>query len=767
MDRKWLQCGQASVIGLTLLTQYHARADWSADLKDSLDKEDKVLDRAYKAWSFSGRSLDQAMQAKQRNLDLPKARLHLFTRSENSVRIAETSGVNQFDKPESNGLMHNNGLNTWPVEPAHLENTTQEQLKITLRTPAETEQFGVALARNAQRGDVLFLEGHLGAGKTSVARGFIRSFFRDRTLDVPSPSYLLHFSYAGEKQAMTANDKQEAEGDATMKEDVGNATGMAFHVVSQSRVPGCVVHHVDPYRLQAGKIAALVDLQSAFANDISLIEWPCRLGRQLVNESSPDRLEIEISGEGVQGLGRQVVLKGVGLSWQKRLKEWGASCSDWWKKRDDDFMDKGVLNAPAASNVLKVPVQSESVREKIPANRSQWLILGIESSCDDTGAAVINGDGGILGQSLASQAGVHEEWGGVVPILAQEAHKSAINETVELALQRSNLKPSDLTAVAATVGPGLSLCLSVGVKKALQIAAQHRLPFIPIHHMEAHAMVAKLPKLTGNRNQTAECQLTFPFLTVLVSGGHNLVVLSNGLGNHTILGRSLDDSIGEAFDKSARVLGIQKIPGGPELEALAAKGNPKVFLTQLPRIFLNSKDKMRRQGCDFSFSGLKTSVRMLAEKELSINRTQSMEEREIEEVRANIAAGFQEVAVRHLEQRVNRAVETTLQAHPEVKTLVLAGGVAANKKVRGAVMSIAKNYNLELAVPPPQLCVDNGVMIAWCGLLRFAMDLWEDPPLSTESADLFVEIRPRWPLGEMDMEHCARWQRSKKSRAFK
>eukprot|EP00400_MALV-I_sp_L67-5_P001279 gene1279-420_t len=194
------------------------------------------------------------------------------------------------------------------------------ELKIRLGTPEDTEAFGVALARHAQKGDVIFLNGNLGAGKTSVARGFVRSFFKNETMDVPSPTYLLYFSY---------NDTVEED----VEKDKENKNGKAFHVNSVSRIPGCTVHHVDPYRLPVGKIASLIDLESCFKNDISLIEWPCHLGEQLVSETTPERLEITIGGSGVQGLGREVVLKAVGEKWEKRLGEFEISKGSWLEKK--------------------------------------------------------------------------------------------------------------------------------------------------------------------------------------------------------------------------------------------------------------------------------------------------------------------------------------------------------------------------------------------------------------------------------------------------
>lgn len=420
--------------------------------------------------------------------------------------------------------------------------------------------------------------------------------------------------------------------------------------------------------------------------------------------------------------------------------------------RSDTASEAAVPNGEA----LLAPTASfapRSVRQ-LPEDTREWKVLGIESSCDDTGAAVLSGSGVVLGEVLASQAGIHEKWGGVVPRLAQEAHKEAIDGTVEGALRRANVAASELSAVAVTIGPGLGMCLEVGVRKALRLAAEHSLPIVRVHHMEAHAMVARMPAAGKAAQDVAETpealpdpQFSFPFLTLLVSGGHNLAVLSRGIGCHTILGASLDDSVGECFDKTARLLGITQIPGGPHLERLAAEGD--AYAHSLTKPLSKTRDPVLRNGCDFSFSGLKTSVRQLVEKELPEARTAKMSEEELRAARADIAASFQRVAVEHLCERANRAAEKAREEEPDLAVIVVAGGVAANKRVREGFKELAEANSLEMRCPPPRLCVDNGVMVAWTGIERLRLGLFETPP-SVEGAGHAVEIRPRWPIGERD-----------------
>ncbi|BDA44870.1 tRNA N6-adenosine threonylcarbamoyltransferase [Coccomyxa sp. Obi] len=351
------------------------------------------------------------------------------------------------------------------------------------------------------------------------------------------------------------------------------------------------------------------------------------------------------------------------------------------------------------------------------------LVLGIESSCDDTGVAVVRAcDGAILGQAIANQVDIHAPWGGVVPKLAQEAHEAAMDSTVESALQQAGVHAADLEAVAVTVGPGLSLCLKVGVQKARQLAAAHGLKYVAVHHMEAHALVVR-----------ASAPVTFPFLCLLVSGGHNLLVIVHGVGRYSLLGSTLDDAVGEAYDKVARLLGLELRPsGGAAVEALAQEGDEQRYKFSMPL--------RQRPNCNFSYAGLKTAVRLAIEAEAPGPATDDNRQ-----VRADIAASFQRVALAHLEERTRRAAAWALDSEPAIRHLVVAGGVAANKLLRSKLQGVAGEMGLELVVPAPQLCTDNGVMVAWAGVERLALGLWEHLPASSQD-DAWVDVRPRWPL---------------------
>ncbi|GFR42449.1 hypothetical protein Agub_g3356, partial [Astrephomene gubernaculifera] len=587
--------------------------------------------------------------------------------------------------------------------------------------------------------------------------------------------------------------------------------------------------------------------------------------------------------------------------------------------------------------------------------RPAAVVLGIESSCDDTGVAVVTSEGRVLGEAIATQADVHAPWGGVVPTLARDAHAAAIDRTVAAALAAAGLQPQQLSAIAVTQGPGLGLCLRVGVSKARDLARKYGIPLVSVHHMEAHALVARLPPAAaeaaapavrlaaatapdqpsssstsepqqmvlrlleqpqqdavqqqqqqqqqqlaqrqeeqesqqrqlseacqqeqqdGGLSQTAElvhqqeqqqqqqqpclpahqghqqqatpnqntatetpssfqsngvnsstnssssipntvnssavqahavvrpnsaavqvdaaavlgdvgaatAGLPFPFLCLLVSGGHNLLVLVRGVGSYVQLGTTLDDALGEAYDKVARLMELELRPhGGAALEALARDGDPKAYNFPVP---------MRKHAtCDFSFAGLKTSTRLAIERELAPPASQHLTPQQLHQVRANIAASFQSVAVRHLLDRTRRGVawarelltaehtrqqqqqqqqagqpqqqagqeqaeqqpqqpelhqqleqpqaehqqpqqpqaeqQPQQQAAPrQLGHLVVAGGVACNRVVRDSLQQLADAEGLQLVLPPTRWCTDNGVMVAWAGMERLARG-WAEPP---------------------------------------
>ena len=332
-------------------------------------------------------------------------------------------------------------------------------------------------------------------------------------------------------------------------------------------------------------------------------------------------------------------------------------------------------------------------------------VLGLEASCDETAAAVLAPDGRILAEAVLSQTAEHARFGGVVPEIAARAHLAQLPGLAKRVLAEAGVAPGALGGVAATSGPGLIGGLIVAASFGKGLALAHGLPFVAVNHLEGHALTATLPPAMAR----------FPYLLLLLSGGHCQCVAVDGVGRYRRLGTTLDDAVGEAFDKSAKLLGLPW-PGGPALEQLALRGDPKRFA--LPRPLLG------RAGCDFSWSGLKTAV---------AHAVARIPGGPNEQDKADLAAGFQAAVAATLADRARHAVAMM----PEATALVVAGGVAANLAVRAALASATR---LPLVAPPLRLCGDNAVMIAWAGILRLQRGL----------ADRLDHApRPRWPLDEM------------------
>jgi N6-L-threonylcarbamoyladenine synthase len=336
-------------------------------------------------------------------------------------------------------------------------------------------------------------------------------------------------------------------------------------------------------------------------------------------------------------------------------------------------------------------------------------VLAIETSCDETAAAILAADGTILAEAVLSQQ-AHAAFGGVVPEIAARAHLRHLPGLIGQVLTDARLSAADLHAVAATTGPGLigGLIVGAGVAKGLAIAAGKI--FVAINHLEAHALTPRLPGLVQGG-------APFPYLLLLLSGGHCQCVAVEGVGHYRRLGGTIDDAIGEAFDKVAKMLGLGW-PGGPALEKLAAEGTPGI---PLPRPLLG------RDGCDFSFSGLKTAVaQLLAPHEGALPRRFA----------AAMAASFQQAVAEVLADRARHA----LAMMPDARLLVVAGGVAANAALRAALTTAAAAHGLPLAAPPPRLCGDNAVMVAWAAIERLRLGAYDG---------LATAPRPRWPLDEL------------------
>jgi len=332
-------------------------------------------------------------------------------------------------------------------------------------------------------------------------------------------------------------------------------------------------------------------------------------------------------------------------------------------------------------------------------------VLGIETSCDETGIAIYDSEQGIVANALYSQAAMHAEYGGVVPELASRDHVRKIVPLIQQALKESNLSSNDIDGIAYTAGPGLVGALLVGASVAQSLAFAWQKPSIGVHHMEGHLLA---PLLDAP-------DLKAPFIALLVSGGHTMLVHVKALGDYEILGESIDDAVGEAFDKTAKIMGLG-YPGGPELAALAANGQPSDY--KFPRPMTD------RPGLDFSFSGLKTfAANTVAKSDAS------------EQDRANIAFAFENAVVETLMIKCKRAIKQTGCA-----TFVAAGGVSANLKLREQLTDLLHRYKGNIFFPRHEYCTDNGAMIAYAGFLRLA---------AGERSNGKIQVTARWPLTEL------------------
>ena len=343
-------------------------------------------------------------------------------------------------------------------------------------------------------------------------------------------------------------------------------------------------------------------------------------------------------------------------------------------------------------------------------------VLGIETSCDETAASVVDGEGHVLAEAVLSQLAEHAPFGGVVPEIAARAHLRYLSEQVRRTMAQAGVAFADLGGVAATSGPGLIGGLIVGSQFGKGVAIANGLPFVSVNHLEAHALTARLPGLV-------EGGAPFPYLLFLLSGGHSQCIAVMGIGRYVRLGGTVDDAAGEAFDKVAKLLGLDW-PGGPALEKIALGGDPMRF--PLPR------PMMRRPGCDLSFSGLKTAVAQLVPR---------LGPRLTDEQRADIAASFQLAVVEVLADRAGHAMGMMHERFPSADLLVVAGGVASNAAVRAGLGKAALSQGFRLVAPPARLCSDNAVMVAWAGVERLRLG-WSD--------GLGADARPRWPLEALE-----------------
>ncbi|MBI3418815.1 MAG: tRNA (adenosine(37)-N6)-threonylcarbamoyltransferase complex transferase subunit TsaD [Proteobacteria bacterium] len=339
------------------------------------------------------------------------------------------------------------------------------------------------------------------------------------------------------------------------------------------------------------------------------------------------------------------------------------------------------------------------------------IVLGLETSCDETAAALVNAERQILAEALLSQTEDHRRFGGVVPEIAARSHLAHLDSLIEKVFAQSRLRFDEVDAIAATCGPGLIGGVMVGAMTAKAFALALSKPFLAVNHLEAHALT---PRLTDN--------VEFPYLLLLVSGGHCQLLAVEDVGRYRLYGTTLDDAAGEAFDKVAKLLDLG-FPGGPAIEKAAQTGNAKRF--DLPQPMVG------RKGFDFSFSGLKTSVRHLVHGMPGLTPQD----------KADVAASFQRVVCACLADRTKRAMAQFKKDFPQGTTLVVAGGVAANGALRKTLSDSAAQAGLNFCAPPPALCTDNAVMVAWAGIEKLRLGFIDS---------LDFAPKPRWPLASSE-----------------
>ena len=340
------------------------------------------------------------------------------------------------------------------------------------------------------------------------------------------------------------------------------------------------------------------------------------------------------------------------------------------------------------------------------------LILGIESSCDETAASIISendqGNPIVLSNIVSSQVDIHKEFGGVVPELAARSHIEKIDWIVQKAIDDSGKKIDEIDAIASTAGPGLIVCLSVGLSFGKAFATSINKPFIAVNHLEGHALSPKL-----------NSKLDYPYLLLLISGGHSQYLSVKNLSKYKRLGTTIDDAIGEAFDKTAKLLGIE-FPGGPQIEVFAKRGDPNRY--KLPKPIFN------KGGCNLSFAGLKTAILKIS-KQIKTDQD-----------KFDLAASFQKTVIEILYKKTKIAfTEFEEQIKPKEKKFVVAGGVAANKVIRNMLIKLCEEKNYKAIFPPIELCGDNAAMIAMVGLEKFKLRQFDK---------LDYPAKPRWPLDE-------------------
>lgn len=616
-----------------------------------------------------------------------------------------------------------------------------------LERPEDTERAGISVARlyvrlcaesQSTHPMVILLDSKnkLGAGKSLLARSFIR--FLTGVQNVPSPSYLYMLEYEFDLRRISSD--------------------FAEHQTQ-------TISHIDTWRLKRNKsldsVISFDDLVEK--KSVILIEHPDRAA-DLIERFDPKfvlHLTIEAGEAGLVGLGRRLTIQTIGDSVYP-IDLIGSPEFEAIELNDPSNADPNFASSITRSEGI---VPSELISDLQSRTPSNLLVMGIETSCDDTCVAIIDGEGRIIANERVSQGDIHAQFGGVNPREAGIAHESAIDSCVENAMEALNALGAEYEdripdAIAYTIGPGLELCLSIGVRKALELSHKWDIPLIPTNHLESHIAICRLPTLINSFGDSIE----YPFVAAVVSGGHTFIALAESPGSYRLLANTANDSIGESGDKIGRMLGITEVPAGPHLEKLAEKGDPSrlqnvVFRKSAPRksdgILLLSFSNYK-QHCNRAISEHVDENDQNDEGTISTDSANSSGSGQYDfskgiskgevpvdpEFAADVAASFQEEVTNYFVRALRRSLG---EIGNSITQVVVAGGFSANKVFRSKLDSLANELQVRIYYPPISLCTDNGVMVAQNGVEKIKAG-YIDPPMSSFDPDEKYEVRSRWPL---------------------
>ena len=576
-------------------------------------------------------------------------------------------------------------------------------IKLDLDNPEITEYLGKCIGNLylslVKRYDMyiplyLMLNGEVGSGKSCIARAMINYLTHEDI--IPSPSYLICLSYKYGK---------------------------------------INIHHIDPYRIKSSQsLNQFIDIEKIM-NDVIILEHSDKskivdkfdqkyvIKIDIQGKILYDILTDNISVKSLSSLGRSIKISvydnciyDINILYDMFIKT--DLSTDNMISNLSDKLEKEDIYAKAPYHTI--------LRQKIISEPQNIIIMGVETSCDDTCISCIDGQGKIILNYQIGQNHIHKEYGGVHPSFAKKAHVENLNHYMELALKQtynSHNKYPDV--IAYTIGPGLEICLSTGVMKVYEVSQKYKIPIIPTHHIESHIMVCRLPDL--------KFDISYPFISCVISGGHTFICYVESEGVYKLLSTTVDDSMGEVIDKVGRELGISDIPAGKDFEKLAINGNKCEYIFPHPHI--------KGKPYDLSFSGLKfagidTIKKIKMSDNMSVTCTANFA--------ANFAASFQDHIFNYMISQFKKVYENIIELKT-VNCIVLAGGVVSNMILRSKMDDFGKKYNIKICYPPPNLCTDNGIMVAWNGIEKLKSGFIL-PPIAYFDPMIKYDVRSRWKL---------------------